>query len=298
MSQSITAQFLIKVSEQFAIYSSILLLSIGFIGNLLLILVFYYFKFFRNNQCAFFLTIEAIANLLFLNGTLPFRIINYVFPSNLTQTSLYWCKIRKAIIQSFALIPFLLICFTTIDQYLSTNSRIYLRQLSTLKLAYRLTCLAIFLWIIHSIPSLIFTDLRFGNNCAVYNDIYKQYLLFFQILVINGFLPIFISSTFAILAYLNVRRIIRHQVPIVRRKLDRQLTALVLTKVTFSVCTVLPFVIDHIYTLYVYINPTDSVRRAIEQLILTITSSLFYLNSAVSCKILINIYLFFILILF
>lgn len=184
---------------------------------------------------------------------LPFRIINYTFSYDPTQTSLFWCKVRKAIIQSFSIIPFLLICFATIDQYLSIHSRVYLRQLSTLKLAYYLTGLAIFIWIVHMIPSLILAEIRLINNCAMYNGSYKQYLLFTQNFLINGLLPLFISSTFAILAYLNVRRIIRHQVTIIRRRLDQQLTAMVLVKVGFSVFTVLPFVITHIYTLYIYI---------------------------------------------
>src|SRR5205085_4869252 len=95
-------------------------------------------------------------------------------------------------------------------------------------------------------------------------------------------LPITISTFSATLAYFNVRRIVRRQVPIVRRRLDRQLTAMVLTKVAFLVVTTLPFVIFRIYTLNRSIDPNDSVRLAIEQLLFTITSSLFFVNSAVS----------------
>jgi hypothetical protein len=193
-----------------------------------------------------------------------------------------WCKVRRTIIQSFSLIPFLLICFATIDQYLSTNSRFYLRRLSTFKLAHHLTRFAIFFWLLHAIPSLIFIGIRSTDYCIVYNVLFEKYLLFVQLFLINGLVPLCISSTFAISAYLNVRRIIRHEVSVIQRRLDRQLTAMVLSKVVFSVVTTLPFFIIRIYILNIYIDSDNSLQIAIEQLIVTIILSLFYVNFAVS----------------
>jgi len=281
MSSLLTEEFILKISQQFAIFSSLFLLFIGSIGNIFNILVFYYLKLFRHNQCAFFLKIESFTNIIFLIIVLPLRIINNAFGYDPTQISLF-CKVRRAVIQSFSFIPFLLICFASIDQYLSTNSRSYLRRLSTLKLAHHLTCFAIFIWVLHAILSLTFIEIRSTAHCAVYNVLFQQYLLFVQLFLINGFVPLFISSTFVILAYLNVRRIIRHEVSVTQRRLDRQLTAMVLTKVVFSVVTTLPFVINRIYILNLYIKSTDSLQIAIEKLIFTITLSLFYMNSAVS----------------
>ncbi len=69
--------------------------------------------------------------------------------------------------------------------------------------------------------------------------------------------------------------------PIVRRKLDKQLTAMVLAKVIFLVVTIVPSIIFRIYILNVTVDPNDSVRIAIHQLISNIAYALFYIDSAV-----------------
>ena len=84
------------------------------------------------------------------------------------------------------------------------------------------------------------------------------------------------------LAYLNVRRIVQLRITVVRRKLDKQLTAMILAKVTFLVITILPSVLIRIYILNFTANQTDPIRLAIDQLVSSISYSLFYINSAVS----------------
>jgi hypothetical protein len=90
-----------------------------------------------------------------------------------------------------------------------------------------------------------------------------------------------ISGSVSILAYRNVRRIIRRQLPIIRRRLDRQLTKFVLTRVIFLIIFNIPFVIYRIYAINVIINPNDSMGLAIERLIQAIIGSIFNLNFAV-----------------
>ena len=51
----------------------------------------------------------------------------------------------------------------------------------------------------------------------------------------NGLLPIFVSSLFSLLAYRNVRRIVRRQIPMDRRRLDQQLTAMIFMRVIFFI---------------------------------------------------------------
>jgi hypothetical protein len=70
------------------------------------------------------------------------------------------------------------------------------------------------------------------------------------------------------------------------------LTAMVLTRVVFLVVTTVPFVIDRIYIYNRTIDPKDSLRLAIEQLLFNITSSLFNINSAVSTTIFIEVLYF------
>jgi hypothetical protein len=281
MSSSTVAQTIIIASQKYTLSIYFLVLISGLVGNVCNIIVFNDLKIFRHNQCAFYLIIASIADIFLLIIVLPFRIAD-VFNYDPTLLSLAWCKIRQTIVPAFSLMSFSAICFAAIDQYLTTHYKPAFRQLSSLKLAHRLVCIAAIIWTLHGIPFLIFFEIQSTSGCAIYNVGFQLYYSFVHFCVLSGILPITLSGFTAALAYSNVRHILRHQVPIVRRKLDRQLTAMILTKVAFLVVTTSPFVIFRIYLLNRSIDSTDSVRLAIEQLISTITSSLFYINSAVS----------------
>ncbi|CAF4193937.1 unnamed protein product [Rotaria sordida] len=82
------------------------------------------------------------------------------------------------------------------------------------------------------------------------------------------------------ISYRNVRRIVRHQIPIRRRKLDQQLTAMILVRVGFLVVMILPYLLQRIYTLSTLTQTDSVISRAILQLFTAITISLFNLNYA------------------
>ncbi|CAF4716707.1 unnamed protein product, partial [Rotaria sp. Silwood2] len=84
-----------------------------------------------------------------------------------------------------------------------------------------------------------------------------------------------------VLAYRNVRHLIRRQIPIVRRKLDRQLTAMIFVRVIFFIILLLPYTIFRIYILNLNISLVDTVHYAILQLTSAITVSLMLGNHSV-----------------
>jgi hypothetical protein len=281
LEMSSVATTILHVSEQFAIYVYSLILISGIIGNISDILVFTCVKAFRRNQCVFYLIIASISDCGLLLIALPFRVTELAFAYDTTQTSLIWCKFRPMINNTITLISFSSICFAAIDQYLSTNPQVWLKQLSTIKLAHRLICGAIIIWILYDSMFLIFFDLQPTAGCTIYNVYFANFYSFFHYITLNGIVPIFISSTFSLLAYLNVRRIIQLRIPVVRRKRDRQLTAMVLAKVVLLVVTILPSIVFRIYILNVTVNSKNLIQTAIHQLISNIAYALFYINSAV-----------------
>ncbi|CAF1549010.1 unnamed protein product, partial [Adineta ricciae] len=105
----------------------------------------------------------------------------------------------------------------------------------------------------------------------------------------QGFLPIAIASTFSLFAYRNVRRVIRRQIPIERRRFDQQITAMVLTRVIVYVVLSLPYTIYRVYAINLDSKQIDVLRSAIERLIQTI----FY--SIATAIYAINFYLFLII---
>ncbi|CAF1197465.1 unnamed protein product [Adineta ricciae] len=257
------AESIIFVSQKYTIVVYIIIFLTGIVGNICNIIVFRTLKVFRLNQWAFYLVVAAIVDLFLLLIVLPLRIADYGYGYDAMRYSLAWS-----------------ICLASVDQYLSTHYIPSLRQMSSLRSAHRLVSIAICLWTLHGIPFLIFFEIKQPAGCAVYNRGFLIYYSYVQFCTLSGILPITISAISASLAYLNVRRIVRRQIPIIRRRLDRQLTAMVLTKVMFLVVTTLPFVVNRIVFMNIYIDPNDSLRVAIEQLISTVTSSLFYINSA------------------
>jgi hypothetical protein len=283
-----SAQEILLASELYTIYVCFIILFAGIFGHLIDILIFTSSKLFRKNQTAFYLTIESIVNCLILLLSFTSRIAINGFNNDLTQTSIVWCKLRQVFATSFTLLSLTIVCFASIDQYISTSYNPYLKQMSTLKLAHRLTLIAIIIWTLHGIPFLILMKIEPTQGCASYNDEFVNYVTYVYYLILTGILPILITSIFAILAYNNVRRIVQSRMLIFRRRLDRQLTAMILVRVAFLVTVTLPYVTYHIYTLQSYIDPDDDVGKAILQLIGAVCYSLFYLNYSVC-----DIYMFF-----
>jgi hypothetical protein len=90
-----------------------------------------------------------------------------------------------------------------------------------------------------------------------------------------------IASLFSLLAFRNVRRIVRRQLAIERRRLDRQMTAMVLVRVAAFVFFTIPYDSYRIYTINNSVNSTDLSHYAITQLLQAIFVSFLNLNYAV-----------------
>ena len=278
---SMFAEEILLLSQSLTIYLSFLILFAGFIGHMIDILVFTNSKLFLKSQSVFYLTTESIVNSIHLLISFSSRIAINGFQNDLTRTSLIWCKFRSVITTSLTILSLSIVCFAALDQYLSTSYNPYIKQMSTLKLAHHLTFIAIVVCILHGIPFFILMKIESTQGCSPYNDGLSNYIIYVYYVILTGLLPIAISSIFATLAYLNVRRIVQSRILIVRRRLEKQLTAMILIRVAFLVVITFPYVIFRIYTLKVYVNPDNLMRRAIMQLISSITYTLFYLNYAV-----------------
>jgi hypothetical protein len=128
----------------------------------------------------------------------------------------------------------------------------------------------------------LFYDIRPSFGCIISNAVFLRYTTYFYYPVSAGALPIIIASVFAFLAYRNVRRIVRRQIPIVRRRLDQQMTAMILMRVILLVCLVSPFTIYRIVIINFPISQSDPMKYAIGRLVQTIFMSLFSLNYTVT----------------
>ncbi|CAF1280167.1 unnamed protein product [Adineta steineri] len=273
---------LLDVASKYSLYSGSIICSLGIVGNLINILVFTQLKLFRNNRCAFYLTVESISNIFYLLYSITISILISIYGDDGTGRFLIWCKLRYIIAQTFALTTFTMICCTTVDEYFSTNYLYNLRYMCTLKLARYLAFVFICIWTCHSVILGLFFNIVPSGGCAISNQIYFQYTTYFTYPVLTGLLPIVISLLFSLLAYQNVRRIVRRQLPIVRRRLDRQITAMCFIRVIAYGCLATPYVSYRVYALNYPISRSEPLKFAIGQLVQVIFTSLASLNFAIS----------------
>jgi hypothetical protein len=281
MSLSPTDEEIFFIFDQVFTYLSFTILFLGLIGNLLNIFIFLHNKFFHKNHCIFYLIAESIVDCVQLLITFTSRIGIMVFQYDPMQSSLAWCKIRSMIAQACTLISMTSVCFAVIDQYLSTHPNSGIRKKSTLQLAQILMCINISIWLLHGIPFLLTFEIRSPIGCASFNLQFLRYYNFFHFPILIGFLPIIIGSIFSVLAYRNVRHIIQRRISHIQRRLDRQLTAIVLVRVAFLIVVTLPFVIDRIYSSVTLNNQKDFLRKDIESVISNMVILIFTMNFSV-----------------
>ncbi|CAF1380569.1 unnamed protein product [Adineta steineri] len=281
-SSSSVSDGILKFAAQYSIYTGSIAFIFGIIGNALNIFVFTQLKLFRTNRCIFYMTIESISNFIYQFLSITLTILTSIYGDDATGRSFIWCKLKSILSQICALTTFYMICFSAVDQFFSTNYRYNLRQMCTLKLGRYFAFIFICFAVIHSIVFGFSYDIQPKFGCIISDYTWIQYSTFFLYPILVGFLPIVIASSFSILAYHNVRHIVRRQLPIVRRKLDKQITAMVLTRVIAFVCLVLPY---NIYCIYAVNFPTSqSVPKdyAISRLIQAIFSSINIMNSVIN----------------
>ncbi|CAF0942765.1 unnamed protein product [Adineta steineri] len=286
MSSSSISDGILKFATQYSLYTGCIMFSFGVIGNALNILVFTQLKLFRTNRCAFYITIESISNFIYQFLSISLTVLTSIYGDDATGRSAIWCKLRFILAQICALTTFYMICFSAVDQFFSTNHRYNLRQMCTLKLGRYFTFIFICFAIIHSVLLGSSYDAQPTLGCVISDHIWVQYSAFFFYPVLTGFLPIAIASSFSILAYHNVRHIVRRQLPIVRRKLDQQMTAMVLMRVIVFVCFVSPYTAYRIYVTNFPTSRSMPMAYAIGRLIQAILTSVTMINF------MINFYLF------
>lgn len=153
------------------------------------------------------------------------------FHIDLTQQSIVLCKLRMFILNLAPLISLTCMSFASIDQFLSLTIR--WKYLSEKRYAYRFIGISCVIWCLHCVPLIIYSNIHQTTyisypRCTLSNTIYSIYYSRVMIPILFGFLPVLIRILFGLLAYMRVRSFSRRQMPIIRSRRDRQLTAMVI----------------------------------------------------------------------
>ena len=236
------------IAQDISLYFGIPMFIFGVIGNIGALMVMLSLQTFRKNSCAFYLIIMQIYNLGELFTGLLSRIVITGFKNDATQTISFYCKFRSFIITPFTLTSVTFLCLATIDQYFATCSRPSWQRWCNLRIAHRLTIFFCIFWFLHAILYIFYTDIAIypGTNltyCSSPNSAFVNYHNYVTVIVLTGFLPIFVLMTFGSLAFYNVRHLNYRTVPLVRQELDKQLTTMVLLQILLNFVSFVPYTI-------------------------------------------------------
>ncbi|CAF2934043.1 unnamed protein product [Rotaria sp. Silwood2] len=119
-------------------------------------------------------------------------------------------------------------------------------------------------------------------GCNIYNTISKRYYTFFYFPFVTNVLPITTTITSSLLAYRNVRRIVRLQRPVFRRRLDRQMTAITLARVVVLIALGSPYIFISLYQINLNVNTNNYMQLALVELISAVSASLLHTNFSIS----------------
>ncbi|CAF0744642.1 unnamed protein product [Adineta steineri] len=229
-----------------SIYGGIPIFIGGCIGGILNIIVLISLKTFRENSCAFYLTMISFVNIGHLLTGLLHRILVSGFDIDLTLISSSFCKLFQYSLQVCALLSITCLCLATIDQYFATCSHYRWREWSNIKISRRLTKIFLIIWLIHGIPCLIYFDLNKlistkKFRCMIRNKKFSNYFIHGYSAILTGYLPIFVTILFGLLSYYNIKCLSSSRISNIRRELDKQLTTMIVVLDIFNIIALMPY---------------------------------------------------------
>ena len=157
---------ILRIATQYSVYAGCIMFVFGVIGNILNILTFTQLKIFRGNRWAFYLIVESICSCLYQFVYFTIAILTIIYGDDGTGRSIFWCKLRYLTSASFVLTSSYTICFAAIDQFCSTNYRLILRQLFTLKVTYYIIFVSVVVFGLVMVLCLVYF-LKFNHHLDV-----------------------------------------------------------------------------------------------------------------------------------
>ncbi|CAF0974261.1 unnamed protein product [Adineta ricciae] len=282
---SSTIEYYTFVSQQIIIFFGIPILIAGVIGSVCNLVVFLSLKTFRENACAFYLTVMTAVDLGQLVTGLLSRILISGFAVDWTISSVVYCKFRAYCFQFFALTSYICMCLASINQFLATCSNMFLQNLSNIKLAHRIVSAFVCLWLVHGILYLVYYNLIPLESteivtCDSWNIAVRNYHAIGVTIIYGSVLPVSINSVFGFLAYRNIHQFDRRTTPLAQRELDKQLTLIIFIQFIYHLVSTIPYLIVTIISQIGIIN-VDPIREVQMQLATSASLCIYYLNYAI-----------------
>ncbi|CAF3217937.1 unnamed protein product [Rotaria socialis] len=129
--------------------------------------------------------------------------------------------------------------------------------------------------------AVIITEIQPSPGCNVYNPIARRYYSCFYYPILVNILPVAVTLTSNLLAYWNVRL----QLPVFRRRLDRQMAAIASIRVMMVLMIFgFPYIIISQYSVDLNISASNIMEIAIVSLLSAVFTTLMHANFAIKLK--------------
>lgn len=283
-----SVETLTAVSQQLNIYMGIAMLTLGVIGALWNLLILRHHSL-RSSSFCIYMSLASWASIVQLIFGLVFRILVEGFHIDHTVTNIAWCKMRNYITLSASLTALSCLVWNAMDRFFCTCREIKWRYLNSAFVARQICMWTMIVWMIISIPTLIFTlPIQLSNGkrvCSSSSAAWIKVLIYFINLFGYGIFPWFFMSLFGCLTLRNIRYIRRqriHPLPntvLVRMtRVDKQLTSILFWQILICLFSSIPYCVQNIYDSVTQSISKTPDRQAKENLFLQIVRLAFYFN--------------------
>lgn len=281
------------ISIQINRYFSLVLLLFGMTGNILNCLIFSQRKL-RSNPCVLYFLAASILNLIsILSGVPPRMLRDWNILPDLSETNSRLCQFRLFVLFSSRTIAAWLLLCATIDRYLVSSTKIYLRRMSNIKQAIRwifiFTCIFILFWsetFYCFDANLVNTPLKCyakSNICRRLNDLAQAF--------ITTIIPSFIMLIFGLNTITNIHRSqLINRISFGKshlamtttnkyRKIDTSLTRMLFLQIILLTIFNIPQAIQKLYITTTFNQSKSSMERSWERFLFGIAVLLTYMPS-------------------
>lgn len=185
-------------------YTFIIIFIVGNFSNLANILVFLQ-KSLRSNACSWYFVLVSLGHLVFLySGLLP-RIISTLSGFDLSRTSIIYCQIRIYFLTISLLMARYFLCLISIDRWMITSRKMFIRQLSSLKIARWLMMSGVGFCLVFGIHFPIWYRIEGSRGCVgASNTFYPLFYTIYNLVITLG--PFFVMILFSLLVLKNLRQ--------------------------------------------------------------------------------------------
>ena len=203
-SSNATANPFASIQNLLTQYTFVIIFIVGNFTNLANILVFLQ-KSLRSNACSWYFVLVSLGHLVFLYSGLLTRIISIWSGFDLTRTSIIYCRIRIYFLVISLLMARYFLCLISIDRWMITSRKVFIRGLSSLKIARWLMIFGVGFCVVFGVHFPIWYRIEGTRGCVgASNTFYPLFYTIYNLVITIG--PFFVMVLFSLLVLKNLRQ--------------------------------------------------------------------------------------------